>query len=147
MKDFDQGNIRKVSVQGGGGSANRFLDRMHGKDQGHSPRIADTIAQARDGLQVGSIAGGKIVCRLRDSDDRPTGLEFTEGHSVIEESFDIQRRHSRVARVVPPLLGSQVREFHGSGSIGSVGMESRGRRSMKESSQSRVDPKRTHRVL
>ena len=130
MKDFDQGNISKISVQGGGGSADRFLDRMHGKDQGHAPCIADSIAQARDGLQVGSIAGRKIVCRLSDSDDRPTGLEFTEGHSVIEESFDIQRRHSRIARVVPPLLGSQVREFHGSGSIvgvgiGGVGIESR----------------------
>ena len=106
------------------------MDRMHGKDQRHAPRVADSVAQARDGLQVGSIAWRKIVSRLSDSDDRPTGLEFTEGHSVIEESFDIQRRHPWVAWVVPPLLGSKVGKFHRSGLIGAVriggvGIESR----------------------
>jgi hypothetical protein len=42
-------------------------------------------------------------------------LEFPEGHSVIEESLEIQGRHPRVTWVVPPVLGTEFQRVHNKG--------------------------------
>jgi hypothetical protein len=55
-----------------------------------------------------AIARAQIGAGLRDADDRLAGSELRAGEAVVEIAFEIERRHSRIVRIVEPQLRTQT---------------------------------------
>ena len=106
-QDFDEAEIGEIAVERRGRPLAGLLNRMHRKFEGQPPSRCDPVADAFGEFEVVAVAGRKIGAGLGDADDRLAGAQFAGRQAEIEVALDIERRHSRIVRIVEPEPGSQ----------------------------------------
>ena len=108
-QDFDEAKIGEIAVERRGRPLSRLLNRVDRKFERQSPGRGDAVAHTLGEFEVMAVAGRKIGAGLGDADDRLAGAQFAGRQAEIEIALEIERRHSRVVRIVEPLPGSQRR--------------------------------------
>ena len=108
VQDLDQTEIGEIAVETGRRTLSGLLDRMDGKFDRHTSRIANTVAHALRKHEMVTIAGRKVGTGLGYADNGSARLQLFERQSEIHVTLEIQRGHIRVVAVVKPRPRTQT---------------------------------------
>src|SRR5690349_857059 len=81
---------------------------MHRKFEGNSARVANAVAHPFGKVQMMAVARNEIAAGLRNPYNGLAALKLFPGKPVIQIALQIERRHSRIAWIVPPGAAAKV---------------------------------------
>src|SRR5262245_32830705 len=107
VKHFNEREVGKIAIKGGGGTFSCFLDRMAGKFEGNASGRTNAVAHTLCKFKVMAIARREVRAGLRDTDDRLARTQLGGREPKVQIALEIERGHSRIFRIVEPELRAQ----------------------------------------